>query len=107
VQPFTERATLITDYGNVTLDFALDTLASWSLLPQDIAAELNIQPYQEVPIETANGPTMIPMATVMVSFHGGPAMPVQFLLVPSTVTALGQDVIRRYSLLTQNTVIEQ
>jgi len=107
VQPFYERATLITDRGDYLFDFALDTLATWSLIPQEVAVELGIEPYESVPIETAGGAQMIPMASVMVSFHGGPPMPVQFLLVPSSVMALGQDVIRRFQLLTQNTVIEQ
>jgi Aspartyl protease len=102
-----ERATVHTDAGEFTFDFALDTLASWSLMPDRMAAELGIQAHQEVPIETAGGAQMIPLASVMVSFHGGPAMPVPFLLVPSNVLALGQDVIRRYNLLTQNAVIEQ
>jgi hypothetical protein len=49
---------------------------------------------------------MVPVAYVQTSFHGMPAVPVPFLIIPSDITALGIDVIRKYNLLVQNTVIE-
>jgi hypothetical protein len=96
----------MTPNGNYQHDFALDTLASWSLIPADLAESYGIEAYQNVPIETAGGTQMIPQATIMVAFHGMPPMPITFLLVPSSVLALGQDVIRRYQLLSQNVVID-